>query len=427
MCDQDKPLTTESAWQAVCGTGPCGVTLGSRRRRLWELDDHAYCPMVGVCLPVPSLRRIAEKTLHGWRNLSDYDLHCTIVSAAKMRSVVSELAHKELDKRFAVAVRMATKLKSTEALAVYWQEQVRGEDLAGALWATLTHARCTPELERDVLGQVHMIQHQVGMAVRVDLAAHEALQQANTTLQAQHAALTERLTRQSHEQALRQESMAAEIMQLRADLIARDTALSGAHTDLDALRASVPDFKSREALSRQCQALDTRLAALEQSLRLAREDAELERRRAAALTEECRRLAHRQTAAAAPPITEEVPDLRAQAVLCVGGRAASIPIYRQLVERSGGRFMHHDGGEEHNPNLLDSNLSAADLVICQTGCVSHDAYWRVKDHCKRTGKRCVFTDSPSMTGLKRALDGLTSAPSGDHPGMAAHGEIAHQD
>lgn len=26
---------------------------GSRRRRLWELDGHAYCPVVGVCLPLP--------------------------------------------------------------------------------------------------------------------------------------------------------------------------------------------------------------------------------------------------------------------------------------------------------------------------------------------------------------------------------------
>jgi len=42
-------------------------------------------------------------------------------------------------------------------------------------------------------------------------------------------------------------------------------------------------------------------------------------------------------------------------------------------------------------------------VICQAGCISHGAYWRVKEHCKRTGKRCVFVESPSAAGLKRAL------------------------
>jgi hypothetical protein len=48
-------------------------------------------------------------------------------------------------------------------------------------------------------------------------------------------------------------------------------------------------------------------------------------------------------------------------------------------------------------------------VICQTGCVSHGAYWRVKDHCRRTGKRCVFVETPSRHSLARAL-GIDAAP-----------------
>jgi hypothetical protein len=97
----------------------------------------------------------------------------------------------------------------------------------------------------------------------------------------------------------------------------------------------------------------------------------------------------------------------------VGGRPASVPVYRYIVERTGGRFLHHDGGEEESPARLDATLAAADLVICQTGCISHNAYWRVKDHCKRTGKQCVFVESPSTAGLKRAL--RTLAPAIDSP------------
>lgn len=48
----------------------------------------------------------------------------------------------------------------------------------------------------------------------------------------------------------------------------------------------------------------------------------------------------------------------------------------------------------HAPAALDAMLDAADLVICQTGCLSHGDYWRVQDHCKRTGKVCVMTDRP---------------------------------
>ena len=97
-----------------------------------------------------------------------------------------------------------------------------------------------------------------------------------------------------------------------------------------------------------------------------------------------------------------------RAVLCVGGRTASVPAYRRLVESQGARFLHHDGGEEHSAGQLESTLASADLVICQTGCVSHNAYWRVKDHCKRTGKRCVFVDTPSATSLQRALADIGS-------------------
>jgi hypothetical protein len=43
---------------------------------------------------------------------------------------------------------------------------------------------------------------------------------------------------------------------------------------------------------------------------------------------------------------------------------------------------------------LEASLIAADLVICQTGCLSHGDYWRVQDHCKRTGKACVVTAEP---------------------------------
>ena len=78
-------------------------------------------------------------------------------------------------------------------------------------------------------------------------------------------------------------------------------------------------------------------------------------------------------------------------------------VYRAVVEQLGARFLHHDGGTEEQVTRLDHTLAAADLVICQTGCISHDAYWRVKDHCKRHGKRCVFVETPSRSAFERAL------------------------
>ncbi len=113
--------------------------------------------------------------------------------------------------------------------------------------------------------------------------------------------------------------------------------------------------------------------------------------------------------AAPEPVIEPPPEqpvtvyLRHQTVLCVGGRTGSVASYRDVIERVGGRFAHHDGGLQDASGVLDASLAAADLVICQTGCISHNAYWRVKDFCKRTGKRCVFVDNPSTSSLVRTL------------------------
>ena len=42
-------------------------------------------------------------------------------------------------------------------------------------------------------------------------------------------------------------------------------------------------------------------------------------------------------------------------------------------------------------------------------CIRDSAYWLVKDHCKRTGKRCIYLDRPSATGFARGLAGLPPA------------------
>lgn len=48
---------------------------------------------------------------------------------------------------------------------------------------------------------------------------------------------------------------------------------------------------------------------------------------------------------------------------------------------------------------LEGSFEAADLVICQTGCLSHGAYWRVQDHCRRTGKTCVLVEQSAVASI----------------------------
>jgi hypothetical protein len=105
----------------------------------------------------------------------DYEVHRGVVADCKHRTVIAEAVQRELQRRYVLDLRQAARFKTTEALGAWWQEASQDKDMAGALWATLSHGRCTPELAHKVVGEVHMMQHQVGMARRVDLQQFEAL------------------------------------------------------------------------------------------------------------------------------------------------------------------------------------------------------------------------------------------------------------
>lgn len=398
---------------------------GSRRRRLWELDRAAHCPVVGVCLPMPALRRLVDKALGGSAVADDYALHCGVVTDSKLRSPVAEAVQRELDRRYRVPLRHAALAKSTEALALWWDTALAQRDVAGAFWATLTHPRCNEALTHRVLGQMHMLQHQAGMAARVDLDRFEALIDENAVLARALAGAQQRSQQQVADFTRRSDAQQAETIRLRARLVTQATELAQLQEALQSLQASVPDLQARSDGLREQRRQAERIQVLERQHQQARQEAERANRRALESTAALQQLRHAADSAspahtpADEPTAPTVPRLDHHAVLCVGGRAAAVPLYRLIVERTGGRFIHHDGGEEDSSARLDATLAAADLVICQTGCVSHNAYWRVKDHCKRTGKRCIFVESPSSAGLKRALGLLAPAlsrePAGDRP------------
>ena len=109
------------------------------------------------------------------------------------------------------------------------------------------------------------------------------------------------------------------------------------------------------------------------------------------------------------------------AVLCVGTQGPHAAVAQRVVEMVGGHFLHHDGladGDGHGEEALEASLVAADLVICQTGCLSHGAYWRVQDHCRRTGKQCVLVAQPDATKVVR-VHRPASASSADEGGPNA--------
>lgn len=376
---------------------PQDDTRASRRRRLWELGHACHCPLVGVGFPLSVLRRLVDKVTSGKVLADDYEVHVGAVTECGSRNRLSEALQKELERRYAAVLLRFRAAKTSGQVAALWRTALVNGDVAGAFWAGLTHPRCTAELEEQMCRDLHMVQHQAGACVRADLSRF------NATL-ADNARLAQDLHKAQHraaallaDKSADAELHAAQLMRLRAQSVGKDSMIDSLKAELAQLRAAIPGLETRAKLAERLAQMDERERAMRNHI------AELKLELATAQT---------AAPATAPDDTRQVVEhvmkmplsLNDRAVLCVGGRSGNVATYRELIEREGAQFAHHDGGLEDNANRLDASLAAADLVICQTGCISHSAYWRVKDYCKRTGKRCVFIDNPSISSLARGLE-----------------------
>lgn len=389
----------------------CSNTLatphGSRRKRLWDLPPQCHCPVVGVCFSLTALRHLVNKALGGQAIADDYAVHVGAVAECTQRNRLSDLLQKDLERRYAAIVQLFRAAKTPQAVADLWIQAVHKGEVSGAFWATLTHAQCDEVLQEVVLRDMHMLQHQAGAAIRVDVSKLNAVIQENGVLARELGKAQERCSRVISEKSTEIETLHSQLVQQRATVISRDTQIAFLTHDLEQLKAALPDYENTSRLRKKIEQLSARNAQLET------QNAELREQ-----CSEAQRLVHlRASDEAAMPSVEQTHDpikevpitfhLRKKTVVCVGGRNGNVAQYRDVIEKAGGYFTHHDGGLEDNQGALDSVLAAADVVICQTGCISHNAYWRVKDFCKRTGKQCVFVENPSTSSLTRSLQQIS--------------------
>ena len=102
--------------------------------------------------------------------------------------------------------------------------------------------------------------------------------------------------------------------------------------------------------------------------------------------------------------------LSARAILYVGGRPNQIPQLKALVERTGARFLHHDGGIENSSSLLPGLISRADVLLFPIDCISHDAVATLKRLCRQLEKPYLPLRTASLATLASSLAGMARNP-----------------
>lgn len=385
-----------------------------RRRKLWELESKYLCPVVGTCLALEEIKRIARRDGFLGSDFDDYRLHVEAVSVSGNRNSTSEALHRTLECKHQRVVKDFDRARNDVAVAEMWRHCLARGEVAGALWAVMTHKAAGPETRAQAYADVHMLSHQVGAGQAADSRRLTFLEGEVERLRGEACQDAERAARELTARASRIRALEAERQRQSLD-----------QRELSELRRRLAELESGQAMvamGRRLLVLEAangelreqagRVPGAEARLREAREELDRLRDERDALSFE-RDALERLLLAEAPSHADcagecaSCPEnLRDRCVLCVGGRTTLLPQYRQLAARLGVRLIHHDGGREEAMSRLPELLSASDAVICPTDCVSHPAYYQVKKHCKQAGKPCVLTRNSGLAGFAAALERL---------------------
>ncbi len=386
------------------------------KRRLWEQADF-QCSIIGTCLSLSELKRIIRRLAMPLdQNLSEFVIHATFVNLCKHAGREAKAVEKLLNAKYGGVVKRFAKARDDFAIRALWHEARENGDIPGPYWAVLSNPHTSEGLRNEIFGEVHMLSHLVGASNRADIQRLGRLQHDHDALSLKHAAMRTQLSarirdleRDNHEKKQQIMVMAKELERLRQNakvlaapvLTEENSALQHSLT----LQAGVV-----EELEGAVRTLRQRLGEAEQ--RLERASMELDGKSAeiACLEKE---LVRRMSAPECPGCAEACaeagttqcpgPLLCGKRILYVGGRTNLVRHYRELVERLGGEFVHHDGGVEESRRLLPRLVNAVDAVICPLDCVSHDACLRVKALCGHDLKPLKLLPSSGLSSLVRCL------------------------
>jgi hypothetical protein len=383
-----------------------------RRSRIWELAETLHCSIVGTCLSNAELRHaLARLGVNGIEAADDHELHVVGVMLAGRRDAGAKLLQRALDRRHAVAIKQYAKARDEDALRQLWDASMRSGDIPGAYWALLSHAAATEAIVKKAFQDVHMLSHLVGAPNRADIRRLRQLEE-------EKGALTEKLHRQ--QQQLRDGFTSRdETIRLLNKLLAdhhsagEPAANPADCREEDGARRVIADLNRklgqettrRERLEQRLHAMSDGMRTLEASFQAVQGERDALRREIESLEDHIAGLLQPATGDGKAAL-----DLSTRTILYVGGRPNQIPQLKALVERTGARFLHHDGGIEHSSSLLPGLISRADVLLFPIDCISHDAVATLKRLCRQLEKPYLPLRAASLATLASSLAGINRGP-----------------
>ncbi|EKD38109.1 MAG: hypothetical protein ACD_75C00859G0003 [uncultured bacterium] len=393
-----------------------------QRKKIWEIDECFKCALIGTCLSRGELRKLGREKVYAIGPASDdYLLHSQFIGIAGQQDPKGKSLHKYLEKKYRTATRKYFLVATDEEVKKLWVEDLAEGRIDSAWWAVMTHPLASQDLVAQLYREVHMLGYDcVGSSHKKKVLIGD--------LRARVASLEEVLgsDRQSYLREKRQlkEEISGLAME-RDGHAAGHAALVRENHQLRAQMAALserivslnPAWQANEELRRRNSDLQAGIDGLTVELEAMKEQHRILKQR---LSDQAGEIAALEAILLHHPVpaspcaicadqnTANCPGLNlcGRTVLYVGGLNRMVPHYRQMVENSGGRFIHHDGGREVSRSLLPKMLLTADAVFCPIDCVSHDACNCVKTMCKRYRKPFVLMRSASLSSLAKGLSDI---------------------
>ena len=375
-----------------------------KRKKIWEISHEYHCAIIGTCLSLAeteNIFRIAGQILA--KGMTDYQIHGIAVRQAKNYSRFTKKLNECLDKRHCAEIHAFSKCDNADELKTMWKAAFAERNIAGSFWALASHPHCHENLLNFAFGDVHMLSHITGASERTRLEELHKYQNEIKDL---------RSIIQNHQKETKEfkktiRTLSQENSKLNERNITIESKMLNPH---ESRQSKIIPFEQN--FIQESQKLRAKLA-------LAEEREKQQRDEIRSLKEEIKSI---QEAEVVLRDLVEIHcdkhcedcqndcefagncDLKNKNVLLVGGRHASIPQYRSVIEIFNGNCFHHDGGVEQSMTVLKKLISRADIVICFLDCVSHSASKCVKQGINKKCQKILMLKNSGLSTFRRELE-----------------------
>lgn len=374
------------------------------RKKIWEVESHLRCPLIGGCLTIDEHRRVLNKAGCTTKRKRPYELHSMIMSSLNNENVISRKVDNFLCYKYRRDAYSLLRLDEDQFMDM-WNLRIESGDIEVLYYAAAVKNNLSSQAIEQIFGDVHMISH-INLheinRVKMILTMHE---KTNIKLAG--------LFQQQKKKNISQKKEISGLKSSLADLTNINAILKKSAKSENIGGSEVVRLRSQNyELSRKVISHEKHISKLlTENKRLERQKRKMEIKNidleasVHQLNDEMRTLLNEKSMERLCDCDRKCPDRThcPGKVLVVGGKIRMKRHYKDLIESHGGEFEYHDGCVKGGRDELENRIRRCDLIFCPVNCNSHGACESVKKYCQRYGKPFKMLSSSSLSSIARAI------------------------